>query len=82
MEIDINFALVYYTTNVNIFEYHWKGYGMAIWYDTRLENYHQAKERVKDIVWKEILEDNPQLAGTYFKFIESSELPVIDYNNR
>ncbi len=82
MEIDINYALVYYTTNINIYEYHWKSYGLAIWYDTRLENYHQAKERVKDIVWKEILEDNPQLAGTDFKFIESGELPVIDYNNR
>lgn len=82
MEIDINFALVYYTTNVNIFEYHWKGYGMAIWFDTRIEDYHQAKERVKNIVWEEIYSDNPNLAGTDFKYIESGELPIIDYNNR
>lgn len=77
MEININYALVYYTTNVNIYEYHWKGYGMAVWYDTRLEDYHKAKERVKGIVWEEILSDNPHLAGTDFKYIESGELPII-----
>ena len=82
MEIDINYALVHYTTNVNIYEFHWKGYGMAIWYDTRLETRAEARKRLKDMVWEDILSDNPHLAGTEIKFIESGELPVIYENQR
>lgn len=82
MELDINYALVYYTTNINVFEYHWKSYGMAIWYDTRIESYHQAKERIKGIVWEEIYEDFPHLKGTDVKFIESGEMPVIQERDR
>lgn len=81
MEIDINYSLVYYTTNVNIYEYHWKGYGLAVWYDTRLENYHQAKERIKNIVWEEIYSDHPHLKGVEVKYIESGEMPIIDIND-
>lgn len=80
MELDINYALVYYTTNVNIFSYHWKSYGLALWCDLRLENYHKASQRIKDLVWDEILLDNPQLVGTEIKYSESGELPVIDYS--
>lgn len=82
MEININYALVYYTTNINVYEFHWKSYGMAIWYDARLESYHEAKERVKNIVWEEIFADNPNLAGTDFKYIESGEMPIIQENER
>lgn len=82
MEIDINFSLVYYTTNVNILDYHWKSYGLAVWYDTKLESYHEARKRVTDIVWKEILDDNPHLAGTDFKYIESGELPILQEKER
>jgi hypothetical protein len=80
MEIDIHFALIHYTTNVNIFEFHWKGYGMAFWYDTRLETRQEARKRLKDMVWADIFEDNPSLVGTQVKYAESGELPIIDYS--
>lgn len=82
MEIDINYALVYYTTNVNIYEFHWKSYGHALWYDTRKESYHEASLRVKDIVWEEILAQNRHLVGTEIKFIESGELPILYEKDR
>jgi hypothetical protein len=82
MEIDINYALVHYTTNVNIYEFHWKGYGMAIWYDTRLEERKDARKRLKDMVWEDIFFDNPQLVGTDVKFIESGEMPIIQERDR
>jgi hypothetical protein len=81
MDIDINYALAYYTTNVNIYEFHWKSYGHAVWYDTRIESYGDAMNRIKDIVWAEIFLQNPHIVGTEIKFIESGEMPIIDINN-
>jgi hypothetical protein len=78
MELDINYALAYYTTNVNIFDFQWKGFGHAIWYDARKESYHEAQERLKQIVWDEIFVQFPHLKGQEIKFIESGELPVIN----
>lgn len=82
MDIDIHFALAYYTTNINIFEFNWKTFGHALWYDARTETYHEAMERVKDIVWEEIYTHFPNLRGTDVRFIESGELPIINEKER
>ena len=80
MEIDIHFALAYHTTNVNVFDMNWKSFGHAIWYDTRIETYNSAMQRVEDIIWERIYNKFPHLKGIDRKLIESGELPVIDYN--
>lgn len=59
--IDTNHSLAYWTTNVNIFEFHWQVYGHALWYDATIETYEQAMERVKKIVNDKIKADNPHL---------------------
>ena len=82
MNIDINYGLAYYTTNVNIYEFHWQSYGHAVWYDTTIETYNEAMVRVKNIVWEEILKQNPHLGGTEIKFIESGEMPIIQERDR
>lgn len=82
MEIDINFSLINYHTNVNVAGFHWKAYGQAMWYDTRMETRQEARKRLKDMVWEDILEDNPYLTGTEIKFCESGDIPVIDYSQQ
>ena len=82
MEIDINYSLVYYATNVNIIGFNWKGFGLGLWYDTRIETYEQARERVKNIVWDGIYADFPHLKGMDLTYTESGEMPVIDINDR
>lgn len=77
MEIDINFALVGYSTNVNIMGYHWRAFQTAFWFDRRLETFHQAWGRAKEIVWDEIYTNHPQLKGTDFLYTESGEMPII-----
>ena len=80
--IDINYSLAYYTTNVNIYEFHWQSYGHAVWYDSRIESYEQAIERVKYAVWEKIYNDNPHLRGTKVVFSDGDMLPVIDYSKQ
>ena len=86
MEIDINYALVYYTTNVNIMGMYWKTFGTAFWYDARLENYHQAHKRANDIVWEEIYDQFPHLKGIEFKYTESGDMtpdiPIIPKSSK
>ena len=78
MEIDINYALVHYTTNINVMGMHWKSFGTAFWYDARLEDYHQACMRANDIVWNEIYEQFPHLKGTTFDYTESGDMPILN----
>lgn len=85
MNLDTNFGFLYYTTNVNIHEFHWKAYGYGDWFDKRAETRKEARKRIRDAVWEDILEDNPHLQGTSIRFIESSssgELPVIQERER
>ena len=74
MEIDINYALVYYTTNVNVMGLQWKTFGTAFWYDARLENYHQAQVRANNIVWDEIYDQFPHLRNIEFKYTDNCEI--------
>ena len=82
MEIDIKYSLIYYTTNVCIGGYNWRGYGLGLWYDTRIETYEQARKRVREIVWDGIYIDHPHLKGTDFMYTESGEIPVIQEKDR
>ena len=85
MNIDTNFAFLYYTTNVNIMDFHWKAYGFGDWFNKETETRQQARKRIKDAVWEDIFEDNPHLQGTTIKFIESSsfgDVPIIQERDR
>lgn len=78
MNLDITFAFVYYTTNYCIGGYNWRGGALGIWYDTKIETYFQACDRVKDMVWDKIYTDWPHLKGQEIDFTESysSEMPI------
>lgn len=85
MNLDTNFGFLYYTTNVNIMDFHWKAYGYGDWFDKRTETRKEARKRIKEAVWEDIYDDNPHLQGTSIKFIESfssGEVPIIQEKDR
>lgn len=76
MDLNINYALAYYTTNCNVVDLFWKTYGHALWYDTRKETYEEALKRVQSIVWEQIYQEFPHLKGTKLPIPEEAPLEV------
>ena len=80
--IDINYSLAQWSGNVNVIGYNWQSYGHALWYDTRTEDYSQAIERIKAIIWEKIYSDHPHLVGTEIRYTDFNNLPIIQEKDR
>jgi len=55
----LNYA--FYTENFEIYQFHFKTYGHGVWYDENKEDYSQAIERARAVMYKKVQDDNPHL---------------------